>query len=152
MIVVVIIGILASVAIPSYQGFQARAKATEAKVQLSAIYSAEKAYFSETTHYSGSLVDIGASGTEKGKYYEAIGFAGVAITNYIGGAVHAACGAKVLNTGAGTAITGTDYKTAKGFKACAQIAAEGTSNRTFTTKIDWWINNKKELKSAPVPN
>ena len=40
MIVVAIIGILAAVAIPNYQKFQARARQSEAKIALSAAYTA----------------------------------------------------------------------------------------------------------------
>ena len=40
LIVVAIIGILAAVAIPNYQKFQARARQSEAKIALSAAYTA----------------------------------------------------------------------------------------------------------------
>ena len=51
MIVVVIIGLLASVAIPSYIRFQLRSKSTESIVNLSAIARAETAYFAEFSTY-----------------------------------------------------------------------------------------------------
>ncbi len=158
MIVVVIIGILASVAIPSYQGFQDRAKATEAKVQLSAIYSAEKAYFSEQGKYSIKLADIGSSDTEVGRYYKAIGFKG----NHIGGDVHASCivaaAASATDGKIGTAAAGTgDDDPALGFRACAQKVAGSTSYSGsgtvagFNVATDWWINERKELKNT-APN
>jgi type IV pilus assembly protein PilA len=51
MIVVAIVGILAAIAIPSYLRFQLRSKASEARVTLAAIATAENAYFGEFNHY-----------------------------------------------------------------------------------------------------
>ncbi len=61
MVVVVIIGILAAIAVPSYQGFQNKAKSAEAKVQLSAIYTAEKAFQAEWATFTSDLVAIGVA-------------------------------------------------------------------------------------------
>ena len=46
MIVVVIIGILAALAYPNLGKYLKRARQTEAKTNLSAIYTAQKIYFS----------------------------------------------------------------------------------------------------------
>lgn len=51
MIAVAIVGILAALAIPSYQRFQLRAKAAEARVNLASIATSEHAYFSEYNLY-----------------------------------------------------------------------------------------------------
>ncbi len=59
MVVVAIIGILASVAVPNFQKFQAKARQGEAKAQLAALYSAEEAFFQEWNTYYGSWADIG---------------------------------------------------------------------------------------------
>ncbi len=59
MVVVVIIVILAAIAIPSYNGFQERARSSEAKVQLSAIYTAEKAFQAEWSTFTSDLVAAG---------------------------------------------------------------------------------------------
>lgn len=72
MIVVVIIGILVSVAIPSYQSFKDKAKVTEAKVFLSEIYTAEKTYYAEFEKYSQDLYKIGLTPI-KLKYFRAVG-------------------------------------------------------------------------------
>lgn len=59
MIVVAIIGILAAVAVPNYNQFQARSRQSEAKVNLRSIYVAAKAYYEERT-----VLDCGLCGWE----------------------------------------------------------------------------------------
>ncbi len=51
MIVVAIIGILAAIAIPNFLKFQAKAKQSEAKQNLGAIYTAMMSYFSSNDTY-----------------------------------------------------------------------------------------------------
>jgi type IV pilus assembly protein PilA len=59
MIVVAIIGILATVAIPNFQRFQAKAKQSEARSSLAALYTAEKAFHSEWNFYETEFPIIG---------------------------------------------------------------------------------------------
>ena len=58
MIVVVIIGILATLAYPSLEGYLQRSKQTEAKVGLSAVYTAQKIYFAINQTYADSLSNL----------------------------------------------------------------------------------------------
>jgi type IV pilus assembly protein PilA len=51
MIVVAIIGILAAIAIPNFLRFQLRSKASEGKLNLTAINASEKSYFGEFGSY-----------------------------------------------------------------------------------------------------
>lgn len=69
MIVVAIIGILAAVAIPNYQKYQARARQSEAKISLSALYTAEKSYAVENSTFSQCLFDIGFQPQGSRTYY-----------------------------------------------------------------------------------
>jgi type IV pilus assembly protein PilA len=69
MIVVAIIGILAAVAIPNYQKYQARSRQSEAKMHLSSIYTAETSYAAETSSYSQCLYDIGYAPNGSQLYY-----------------------------------------------------------------------------------
>jgi type IV pilus assembly protein PilA len=59
MVVVAIIGILAAMAIPQYQKFQAKAKQSEAKTQLASLYTAEQTYTAEQSTFGGNLLGIG---------------------------------------------------------------------------------------------
>src|SRR5437899_4670894 len=52
MIVVAIIGILAAIAIPNFIKFQARSKQSEAKANLKAIFTAQKAFYQEKDRFS----------------------------------------------------------------------------------------------------
>lgn len=68
MIVVSIIGVLAAVAIPNYLKFQGRAKMTEAKVNLRAIYSSQHTHFQENGTYSSSVSQIGFAPERNNRY------------------------------------------------------------------------------------
>ncbi|MFN7683973.1 MAG: type IV pilin protein [Oligoflexia bacterium] len=79
MVVVGLIGILASVAVPQYQRFQSRARQVEAKLALGAIYNAEKLWFLESGGYTVCLGAIGyeprlaAPGVAQGYYARGFG-------------------------------------------------------------------------------
>ena len=69
MVVVAIIGILAAVAIPNYQKYQSKARQTEAKISLAAIFTAEKSFAAEQGSYSGCLNAMGyAPDNQAGTY------------------------------------------------------------------------------------
>lgn len=59
MVVVAIIGILATIAVPNFTKFQAKAKQANAKSELSGLYTAEKAFFTEYNTYHSNLPYIG---------------------------------------------------------------------------------------------
>jgi type IV pilus assembly protein PilE len=59
LIVVVVLGILAAIAIPKFQKIQTRAKGSEAKGMLKAALVLEKAYFNHYGRFSDSLIQIG---------------------------------------------------------------------------------------------
>lgn len=61
-------GILAAIAIPNFIRFQARSKQAECKSNLRALYTAERAYFSEAQAYSPLLAQVGFS-PERGNRY-----------------------------------------------------------------------------------
>ena len=59
MVVVAIIGILAAIAVPNFQRFQAKSRQSEAKANLGALYSCEKAFYAEWNVYFNDFRDIG---------------------------------------------------------------------------------------------
>ena len=61
MIVVSIIGILAALAVPRFQGFQARAKSAEARTSLAHVYTLQQSYYGDNDTYSNSMLAIGFS-------------------------------------------------------------------------------------------
>jgi type IV pilus assembly protein PilA len=73
MVVVAIIGILASLAIPQYSRFQARARQSEARIQLGAIKTVEGAWFGDRSSFTVCLGEIGYA-RETGRNYYAVGF------------------------------------------------------------------------------
>ncbi len=73
MVVVAIIGILSAVAIPNFKKYQAKTKTSEAKLQLSSIYSAETALQADYDAYASCLGEAGYIPPKGGNYY-AVGF------------------------------------------------------------------------------
>lgn len=76
MVVVAIIGLLSAVAIPNFKKYQAKAKMSEAKLQLSAAYTAQSSFFSDFNIYGHCLAYMGFDpNVERANRYYAIGFA-----------------------------------------------------------------------------
>ncbi len=75
MVVVAIIGLLSAVAIPNFRKYQAKAKTSEAKLQLSAVYTALQAWYSDFDNYASCLNLMGYDpAVERLARYYAIGF------------------------------------------------------------------------------
>jgi type IV pilus assembly protein PilA len=75
MVVVAIIGLLSSVAIPNFKKYQAKSKISEAKLQLSSLYTAETAFFSDYNIYGACLRYMGFDpAPERLNRYYGIGF------------------------------------------------------------------------------
>ena len=77
LVVVGILGVLAAVAVPNYAKYQAKARQTEAKIQLGALFAAEASNILENSTYSICLGNIGVGpdtvGTP-GSHFYAFGF------------------------------------------------------------------------------
>ncbi len=68
MIVVTIIGILASIALPSFTTFLAQSRQAEPKAMLKTWFSTQRSYFAEKSAYTESFVVLGFS-PERGNRY-----------------------------------------------------------------------------------
>lgn len=115
MVVVAIIGILAAIAIPNYQKYQARAKQSEAKIGLAAVYTALRSFFIENSTYTYCLNQVGAlPDTANSKRFYGMGFdntvtIATASCGSAGGTVQ--CGFFTFNpdgSGAGAQCANTD--------------------------------------------
>lgn len=83
MVVVAIIGILAAIAIPSVNKYMAKARQSEAKTNLSSIYTAQKAFNSEYNTYDNRFAAVGY--TPEGSLRYNIGFTGGVIAGAANG-------------------------------------------------------------------
>jgi type IV pilus assembly protein PilA len=70
MIVVGIIGILVTIAAPNFSRYQSKARQSEAKIAMSAVYGAEKSFYSEYAAYMGSMDAIGYAPEGNKRFYE----------------------------------------------------------------------------------
>ena len=80
MIVVVIIGILAALAIPRFMTASTKSKQSEAKQILKQVYVMEQAYFQETGAYSANLATIGVEIMAQARYTYTVAVNGAAFT------------------------------------------------------------------------
>lgn len=74
MVVVAIIGLLAAVAVPNFKKYQAKAKTSEAKLQLSALYTAETAAMVDYDAFASCLSVLGFEPENEDNRYYAVGF------------------------------------------------------------------------------
>lgn len=149
MITVAILGVLAAVAIPSFLQYQARARQSEAKISLGAMYMLEVAYFVEMARY-GSLGEIRyvlAAATNRYTYRTGAAGgggtpnAGVSIPGLLQDTINAANGAIVPE---GTVVSASSMI---GFTATA------AGNIDADASLDQWhVNDKKEGLTTPDSN
>ena len=154
MVVVGLIGILASIAVPNYKKFSAKSRTTEAKILLSNIYTAENGAFNNYKYYVTCLNSIGFDVGDASSLYYAAGFTGTGEKN---GTVATDYG---IPCPTGT-TAGTHYfaggKSVPGGSTCSSacIPTSSSAATTFTAgaggmiykgKTDrWTITQKKTL-------
>lgn len=94
MIVVAIIAFLAIIAYPKYLTFVARAKRSEAHLNLASLYAAQKAYWAENSAYCAVLQGANSLNWKpEGKTHYTYGFSGAVGVNYLPGKLGADVGA-----------------------------------------------------------
>ena len=169
MIVVAIIGILATVAIPNFQRFQAKARQSEARSNLSGIYTGEKAFFSEWNQYYGDFRDIGFSPEGQLRYNAGFAGAGVApAAPFVGSTVGGATGTAFNTTVAAAIPNATVIPGTPGFAAApagtcpgaganpAGVGAAATFRASAIGSIggavndQWSMDNNRVLCNAVV--
>lgn len=118
MVVIIIVGILAAIAVPLYTGYVERARVTEATSIMGAIITSQKVEMSRTTNYYNAGPDV-ASFKLKGIDITDTEFFTYTTTADVGGGftVTANATARFSSTPGGT-ITYTKIPDAKGTWAC----------------------------------
>lgn len=81
MIVIAIVGVLASIAIPQYQNYVAKTKQAEADEIMSAVYTNQILYLSANDTYANSEAALGMA-MDGQRYYSAVTFTNVTATTY----------------------------------------------------------------------
>lgn len=108
MVVVAIIGILSAIAIPNFKKYQSKAKTSEAKLQLAAIYAAEVAFQSDYDTFASCLPDMGFDPSlERPTRYYQVGFNAVSAQNVIATGNGASCTGAFLFAAGKTVAGGT---------------------------------------------
>ena len=127
MVVVAIIGLLSAVAIPNFKKYQAKAKISEAKLQLSAAYTAEQSFYSDFNIYHHCLNYMGYNpSNEISQRYFAVGFID-------GRAIDATSESRAVVSGLNTAAAGCVLTSANATTGSFFPAAKVTSNSFAAT-------------------
>jgi len=155
MVVVAIIGVLSAIAVPNFKKYQAKAKQSEAKIQLAAVYTIEVGAMADYDSYASCILDLGYDQPARGYYV--VGFGNDYFGNVVtrGGTCESAS-KKITPTTPLVAGLGTiDYVTDDGDWDGAEILADG---QEFLAKAggniegqesDWWhMTHTKQLTEA----
>lgn len=160
MVVVAIIGILAAIAVPNYQKFTAKSKQSEAKSNLSALYSAERAFQSEWQTYLTNFPVIGYAPTGMLRYQHGFLTAFNTLpTNYTGSLVVGGSDSTVAycTQGAGAPTNGCNVQTVPVVPGALQAstAAPTTFTASAVGDVDgdagmdqWTMNQSKTLTNT----
>nr|BFD59019.1 hypothetical protein CKG001_11260 [Bdellovibrio sp. CKG001] len=169
MVVVAIIGVLASIAVPQVNKYIAKARQSEAKTTLSSIYTSEKAFFAEYSAYHDMFGAIGYS--PEGKLRYNAGFGAAIAANMKAGAAQGynnpptAAPGNTINTGSycgANGVIANGCTILYGLSGAAPAAPTGTSMtltgfvvraqaNIYGTGMDvWQIDNNKNLTN-PTP-
>jgi type IV pilus assembly protein PilA len=174
MVVVAIIGVLAAIGIPQYSKFQAKARQSEAKLSLAALFTAEESFRQEWNQFSTNLNNVGFSVQGSRLRYKT-GFGAGACTGYstAGGAPTEISsvantwsdGVSVNTSGATWAYTTTATVPTIGalgtplYAACATGAftalaygspASSVNLPTATNGDAWTVNEEKLIQNSQV--
>lgn len=162
MVVVAIIGILSSMAVPSLNRQIAKARQAEAKTSLSGLYTAEKAFYAEYNTYDPRFEAIGYK--PEGKLRYNVGFSGGPLANasngynptaaisaateaisYCGAAGAMAKGCTMLDDGTGGQPPGVP---AAAVTAIISFTGGAIANLMGTGNDTWTMDNNKILTNT----
>lgn len=164
MVVIAIIGILAAIAVPQLNKFQAKARQSEAKTLLASLYGAEKAFYAEYSAYHSKFEAVGFS--PEGVLRYNVGFASTTgdpgVTNGYNGTAGATMSTVAYCGTTGTiAASGATCTVVLGSDGAAVPALNAEAVHTVTTFVGgaiarvyqanddrWTINNNKQIMNT----
>lgn len=147
MVVVAIIGILAAVAIPNFKSYQAKAKTSDAKIQLSALFMAESSFYADANTYATCIANMGYS--QASETFYSIGFetaSALAAANDNNGN-----GVNELDSAPGVDCdqTALSYAATKGAGGVQTTVADLASGQ-FPTYVGTYIASLAVAPAAPI--
>lgn len=152
MVVVAIIGILSAIAVPNFKKYQAKAKQSEAKIQLAAVYSVEVGSMADYDSYATCLDTLGYDVSPRG-YYR-IGFGAGENTNVV--ARNTLCLATTFawdptaKLKSGTTFPATGNMPTTALPAVGTSFTAGAAGNISAALYDTWtITESKTLSNAP---
>lgn len=155
MVVVAIIGILSAVAIPQFSKYQSKAITTEAKLNLSALYTALESTQAEYDNYATCLNSMGYGAPSKNYY--AIGFSQAntarnqAVTANGGACPNTDSHVYSAEKGKGNPAPNVNGVGAATVNTSTFLAAAAGSIANSATNADvWTIDENKELNHATI--
>lgn len=129
MVVIVIIGILAALAIPKLLGATSKAKLSEFKPLLKSVYTLQETYYQEQGKYSEKSTDIGWKVPPASAYFTAHPVLPASVSSSMAGIpVAVATNQKELKLSTGAIQSAGSPSTAGGIVACSD--GEGTQSAT----------------------
>jgi len=134
MVVVAIIGVLAAIGIPQYSKFQAKARQSEAKLALAALFTAEESFRQEWNQFSVDEKNIGFS-VQGSRLRYVTGFPAVACTGYVTTLGAPAETVNITNTwsdGTNVNTSGATWTVGTQQKPTASGASCNATSATFT--------------------
>ncbi len=153
MVVVAIIGVLSAIAVPNFKKYQAKAKQSEAKIQLAAIYTIEVGAMADYDSYASCLEDLGYDIPARGYYL--VGFKKDKFGNVVDRGATCASSKFVhpgtqLKAGAGEdAPVDASSLPNSGIEDDFQsFTAEAAGNISSTLIDHWTIDNAKALSNV----
>ena len=159
MVVVAIIGILSSVAVPNFKKYQAKAKTSEAKMQLAAVYTAEISALNEYDSFGTCLKQMGFDPSdESNQRYYSVGFSAAAAGHTTGNTALSTAGLEACTAAANTIsvtyfpgvkkISGSNPCHTSNNVKCLGVTGGGASDTQFTASAGGFIKKGAALASA----
>lgn len=164
MVVVAIIGVLAAIGIPQYSKFQAKARQSEAKLALAALFTAEESFRQEWNQFSVDLRNIGFSVQGSRLRYVTGFIASTGCTSYsttLGAPTESSASTNTWSDGTNVNMSGATWATTISKPttgtACTTTTFTGYSYGTVaatavdpgtTTGDTWSVNQVKKISNV----